>query len=139
LVALMIQKHEEEQYFQQLKLLIENEGHCFQKKELQTLFIYLMNYCIDVKINSGHTEYYLELLSLYKTALDQKIIFENDELNPHHYKNIITVSLHVKEFNWVEYFIQEYSQHLPKAEEQNALNYNLANLFFHKKEYEKVI
>ena len=27
----------------------------------------------------------------------------------------------------------------PKSDEQNALNYNLANLYFHKKEYDKVI
>ncbi len=139
LVALMMQNQEEEKYFQQLKLLVEKRGHCFQKKELHALFIHLMNYCIDIKINKGRSEYYLELLSLYKTALDQRIIFENDELNPHHYKNIITVSLHVKEFDWVERFIQEYSEHLPKADEQNALNYNLANLYFHKKEYDKVI
>ncbi len=139
LVAQMILKRDEEHIFQQLKSLLENDGHCFQKKELQTLFIHLMNYCIDTKINNGRSEYYLELFSLYKTGLDQKIIFENGELNPHHYKNIITISLHVKEFNWVENFIQNYSQHLPKSDQENAVNYNLANLYFHKKEFEKVI
>ncbi len=139
LVAQMILHRDEEHIFQELKRLLENDGHCFQKKELQTLFIHLMNYCIDTKINNGRSEYYLELFSLYKTALDQEIIFENGELDPHHYKNIITISLHVKEFNWVENFIQNYSQHLPKSDQENAVNYNLANLYFHKKEFEKVI
>ncbi len=139
LVVLMIQNKEDELQFQQLKKLVDKEGRHFQKKELQMLFIHLMNYCIDTKINNGRTEYYQELFSLYKTALDQKIIFENGELSPHHYKNIITISLHVKEFNWVEKFIEEHTHYLPKAERENALNFNLANLYFHKKEYEKVI
>ena len=51
LVSLMIQHQEKEKYFQQLKLLVEKEGHRFQKKELHTLFIHLMNYCIDIKIS----------------------------------------------------------------------------------------
>ncbi len=139
LVSQMILHSEDENIFKELKKLLEDDGKCFQKKELQTLFIHLMNYCIDTKINNGRSEYYLELFSLYKTGLDQEIIFENNELNPHHYKNIITISLHVKEFNWVENFIQNYSQFLPKSDQENALTYNLANLYFHKKEFEKVI
>lgn len=139
LVILMIQNKEDESQFQQLKKLVDKEGKHFQKKELQMLFIHLMNYCIDTKINNGRIEYYQELFSLYKTALDQQIIFENGELSPHHYKNIITISLHVKEFNWVEKFIEEHTHFLPKTERENALNFNLANLFFHKKEYQKVI
>ena len=60
-------------------------------------------------------------------------------MNPQHYKNIITNALHVKAFNWVENFIQKYTPLLPPADRDNALTYNLANVYFHKGEYEKVI
>lgn len=139
LAAQMNLFQEEEAYFRKLKRLLETDATCFRQKELQVLFIHLMNYCIDTKINNGHTEYYRQLFSLYRTALDKEIIFEDDELNPHHYKNIITIGLQVQEFGWVEKFIQDFTPRLPKDTQENALNYNLAHLYFYKGEYSKVI
>lgn len=139
LVISMMLDREEESYFLQLKALLREQGQLFQKQARKTLFIHLMNYCIYSKIHNDRPEYYTELLSLYQTALDKEIIFENGELDLRHYKNIITISLHVKEFSWVEDFIQNYTHLLPKTDQENALNYNLANVYFHKGEYEKVI
>ena len=139
LAANMMLYREEEHFFLQLKKLLGEEAGFFQKKELQTLFIHLMNYCIDTKINTGRSDYYAELFAIYRIALDREIIFDNNELNPHHYKNIVTLSLHVKDFEWGEYFIQNYTQRLPKDAQENALNYNLAHIYFHQGHYEKVI
>ncbi len=139
LVANMMLNREDEHFFQQLKTMLREEGGFFQKKELQTLFIHLMNYCIDTKINTGRSEYYAELFAIYRIALDREIIFDGNELNPHHYKNIVTLSLHVKDFEWGEFFIQNYTQRLPKDAQENALNYNLAHIYFHQGHYEKVI
>jgi hypothetical protein len=139
LVAQMMLHPDEEAYFLTLKSLLETHSTIFSKKELQTLFIHLMNYCIDTKINNGRTDYYTELFALYRIALDKEIIIENGELNPHHYKNIITIGFHVEAFSWVEGFIQNYTRRLPAAEQENALQYNMAQLYFQKKEYPKVL
>ncbi|MEM1221000.1 MAG: hypothetical protein AAGH79_18910, partial [Bacteroidota bacterium] len=109
------------------------------KNELNLLFIHMLNYCIDTKINAGETRYFQEIFSLYKTALQQEIIFEKGLLNPNHYKNIITVGLQVKAFDWVEEFTKTYTPKLPMELQKNALNFNLANIYFEKKEYQKVI
>ena len=98
-----------------------------------------MNYCIYTKINKDRADYYLELFSLYKIALANEIIFTNGHLNPHHYKNIITISLRLNKFDWVENFIEKYTHLLPESDKDNAYNYNLANVYFSKKEYFKVI
>ena len=47
--------------------------------------------------------------------------------------------LHVGAFDWVEQFIQKFTGHLPEARQENALAYNLAKVYFHQAEYEKVI
>ncbi len=69
----------------------------------------------------------------------KEIIFTKKELSPGNYKNIVTVGLFVKEYDWIENFIYTYNHRLPKSSRNSSLNYNLANLFFNKEEYEKVI
>ena len=130
---------DKEGYFQDLKGLIEQDGSLIAKNELRIVFIHLLNYCILTKINAGETRYFQEIFSLYKTALQQEIIFEKGLLNPNHYKNIITVGLQVKAFDWVEEFTKTYTPKLPIELQKNALNFNLANIYFEKKDFQKVI
>lgn len=130
LIVLMRLHPDQEDYFFQLKNLVDKEGDCFQKKELHTFFIHLMNYCIYTKINRNRPDYYEELFSLYLISLEKEIIFINQQLNPHHYKNIITISLRLKKFDWVEQFIENYTHLLPASDKENAYNYNLANVYF---------
>lgn len=139
LIAQMFLYPENESYFQQLKKTLKNKGNLFPKTELNTLYIHLKNYCIHKKINIGQSSFFLELFDIFKTLLEQEIIIENGIILPQPYKNIITVGLHVQAFEWVENFIQTYTQKLPPENQENALNYNLAKVYFHQKQYEKVI
>ncbi len=139
LVVRMMLHPDETHFFQEMKKLLETQASRFQQKELKTLFIHSMNYCIDTKINHGREDFYSELFALYRIALSREIIFDNGQLNPHHYKNIITVALHIRELAWAETFIQDYTQRLPKADQDNALNYNLAHVYFYQERYDRVI
>ncbi|MBI1224552.1 MAG: hypothetical protein GC192_04895 [Bacteroidetes bacterium] len=139
LIAQMMLHPDETHFFQAMKNLLEKQASNFQPKELQTLFIHSMNYCIDTKINHGREDYLGELFSLYRIALDREIIFDNGELNPHHYKNIITISLQIKELAWAENFIRDFTSRLPKSDQENALNFNLAHVYYYQKKYDQVI
>ncbi|MBK7408497.1 MAG: hypothetical protein IPL49_02450 [Saprospirales bacterium] len=139
LVLYMLIRPEEEKPFQELHELLKTKGRQFAKGEQQTLFIHLMNYCIDAKINKGQVEYFGELFQLYQGALDQQIILEEGILDPFHYKNIITVGLRVQAFEWTENFIQQYTPLLPELHQANARTYNLAKVYFQQQHYEKVI
>ena len=139
LVAKMLLEPDEERHFQQLKTLLENKSQHFNREELDVLYIHLKNYCISTKINSGRHEYFNELFEIYKSLLEKGLLFKNEILLPQAYKNLITVGLHVKAFDWVEQFIQSYTDRLPKENQDNARNYNLAKVYFHQKDYEKVI
>ena len=139
LTSRMLSEPEQEQYFRELRDLLMHQGQIFHLREKQTLFVHLINYCIDLKINIGRQDYFQELFKLYKIALDQRIIFNGKELDPQHYKNIITIGLYIREYKWSEGFIQEYTADLPDAHQENALNYNLAKVYFQQGAYPKVI
>lgn len=135
----MILEPEKEEYFKNLKKLLAKNHLHFTKNELNELYNHLSNYCIDTKINVGRSDYFYELFDIFKTLIQQDIIFKNNILDPQDYKNVITVGLYVKAFDWVEQFIQTYTARLPKDNQENALNYNLAKVYFNQKHYNKVI
>jgi len=135
----MNENPEEEKHFFQLKNMVLENGNFLQKGTQKTLLVHLMNYCIDTKIHKGKSSYYHELLELYQTGLSSKVIFENDKLPLQQYKNIIALSLHLKQFEWAEDFIKSYTENLPKNEQDNALNFNLANVYFHQGKFNQAI
>jgi hypothetical protein len=137
-IIMAFQDPNEVQHFSAIIELTDNHGHLFPQTELRSIYIFAQNYCIR-KINSGNLEYYEQLFNIYKSLLEKAIIFINKQLTPSNYKNIVTVGLFVKEYDWIERFILDYNHRLPKMYRNSALTYNLANLFFNKKEFGKVI
>ncbi len=123
--------------FQQLKELVLATT-TFSRNDLYNLFNYLMNYCVR-KINAGNQDFFYQLFDLYKIALDKKVLLDKDRLDFQHYKNIIGISLKVKEYDWAEFFIQNYTKYLNEDTRDNALNFNLAKLYFSQQQYDKVI
>ena len=105
----MLLHPENETFFQNTKKVLEKNYQSFTIQELNTIYIYLKNYCIDTKINNGKSEYFQELFDIFKTLLEKEINFVDGMLDPRDYKNIITVGLHIKEFDWTENFIQNYT------------------------------
>ena len=61
------------------------------------------------------------------------------KIDPFHFKNIVTAGLRLYEFDWVEEFIHQYNQLLDEKFRDNAVTFNLAQLYFYKKDYPKVI
>lgn len=125
-------------YFKLVELLEQNY-ELFPKPELRTLYIYATNYCIT-QLNSGNKDFFRILYELYFTLLMRKTIFNHeDELDERHYKNIITLGINLKDYDGIEEFILEFSPKLQKGVRDNALTYNLAHLYYAKRDYEKVI
>lgn len=138
-VIQMFLNAEKTEYFYQVKEMLSEAGQEFVKEELNHLYIYLKNYCIDSKINKGNLSFFNELFDVFKNIITQNIILKDGVLHPQDYKNIISVSIQVREFAWTEAFIQNYTPKLPPEERENALTYNLAKVYFAQNQYEKVI
>jgi hypothetical protein len=132
-----IEFENEEHYFD-LKKLITNNLDIFPIDEAKDIMDSVINYTIQ-KQNRGRSEYAEELFDLYKISLEKETIFINGEITPWSFKNIVTNSLRLKEYEWTENFINDYSQKINATYRQNAINYNLATLNFYKKDFKKVI
>ena len=129
---------EETTYYYELKSVLNKYTVFFPKDEANKIYQYAQNYCIT-KANQGKTEFLTEYFELYQELIQKEIIIENGELNPWHFKNVILVGLRLGEYKWAEEFIAKYQTYLAKEYRKNAVTYNLAQLYFYQKDYNKVI
>ncbi len=137
-IFLSLTEPDKVEHYRELCELLNIHSNKFPLEEARMMYGFAQNYCIK-KINKGNADYLIELFDLYKAVLEKKVIFVNKTLSPWDYKNIVTVGIRVKEFAWVEKFINHYKNILPKDFKENAYAFNLSKLYFSKKEFGKVI
>lgn len=137
-VILCLTEPDEELHFADLISSLEKFAAKLTKEDLRECYYIAQNYCA-FKINQGKTEYYKEVFLLFKRTITENLLLEDEQLSEGVYKNIITASLRVGEFDWAEEFISEYAEFLPSNIRENARTFNLANLYSHQKRHDKVI
>lgn len=129
LVLMTLLEGENPTYFQTLKELVPVYASAYPKEEQKALYAYLQNYCIN-RINSGNTHYLAELFGLYQSTIEQQIICDDRSISQWDFKNIVSLGLRLKEFDWTESFIRDFHQKLPPALRKYALDYNLAAFYY---------
>lgn len=138
-IYLTLTEAENENHYHTLRNLLTKYGSLFPPREAKdVLYMAAQNYCIR-KINQGNRQFTQELFNLYKDILSKDILVEEGELSPWYFKNIVNIALRVGEYDWAENFINQYSSMLPELLRENSLTYNLAQVFFFRKEYDKVL
>lgn len=136
-VQLLSQSIQERDYQKYTSVLAEH-GEAIPHEELQTLYNYALNHCIQM-INSGDNSYYDQIFSLYQTMIEKEIIFSKGVLSEWAYKNIVTTGIRLKAFDWTEGFIHQYQERLEASSQTNALAYNLAAFYYAKADYKKAL
>lgn len=101
----------------------------FTRDDSETMYGFCTFYCID-KINKGNSDYLKVLFDLYRDMLTKGLLYEQGILSEWRYKNLVTVGIRLKEYEWTEKFIHDYKNALEKKVQQNAFNYNLANFYY---------
>ncbi|NBC07041.1 MAG: hypothetical protein GVY26_07595 [Bacteroidetes bacterium] len=132
--ALMMLTSEEEGYYKGLRESLAAHGAIFSAEEQQDLYDYAQNYCVK-RINSGDANYYQDILELYKLMLDQGVLLRQGYLTQWSYINIVTAGIRLKEYDWTDWFIHAYREHLAPEVQENVFTYNLAALQFGKSDY----
>lgn len=128
IILLLLTQPDNANRFNELREYVSVNTQHFPAKELNEIYFYIKNHCIR-KINSGDTTYYSELFSIYKEILSNKKLMQLDYLSQFEYKNMVSLSLRLKEYDWCKNFIRQYLSHLKPDERKNALTYNTA--YFH--------
>ena len=134
----MYQEPDVRSHYDGLRSLIREHILTFPELEAKEIIDSALNYSIR-QINRGKREFLREVFGLYQESLDKELLYINGELSPWAYKNIVITALRLKEFEWAERFIHQYAERLNPKYRENALSFNLAQLYFYRKEYEKVI
>lgn len=125
-------------HFQKFRAYLKKHATTFQLSERKDLYYYAINFCIQ-KIHHGIKTYTEELLNLYQEGIETGVLLEDGYLSPWTFKNMVKLSLGLKRLDWVEDFVVEYSAKLPVAEREGALHFNLADLAYHKKNYDRAL
>jgi len=125
-------------HYETLKKLIEQHIHLFPESEAKEIIDAALNYSIK-RMNAGEEIFVREAFNLYRQSLENRLLLVKGQITPWSYKNIITAGLRLSEFNWVEKFIHEYNPLMDEKFRDNALTFNLAQLYFYKKDYQNVI
>ncbi len=137
-VFLTVSEQDKFEHYYKLKELLDQFGLVFPKDEAVTIYYSAINYCIR-QINHGNQDFLNELFFLYNQLVDKEIIFLNDELSPWDFRNIVVIALRLGRYDWVENFILNFNHKIPEIYRDNAVTFNLAQLYFYQKKYDKVI
>ncbi len=133
-ILLALQPDGSEEHYQTLISLLNENDDLFPEAEARAMYNYARNFCIR-QINSGNSAYLKEIFSIYTHLLERGTIFEGKYLTQWDYKNIIAVSIRLKEYDWAAWFIEAYKGRLDPAQRKNAYTFNLAALLYEKKQF----
>ena len=128
-----------EDYFNRYKDMLLDSDSLFPALEMRDLHIFALNYCTK-KVNlqqQGFDNYFKIMLELYKAGLKQGFWLEDGQLNPFIFKNIVSVALWLKEFNWTAKFIRDFQPYLAVQHRTAYVNFALSKLCFDQKQYDE--
>jgi len=129
---------ENEQHFKALTGLLETYWLDFPTDEARDLFLLAINFCIK-KINSGVAAFRRDVFNLYRSGLEKEVLLTSGVISPFTYNNVLNSALLVDEWDWAASFLEKFKPRLPEAERENTCHFNLANLYFRKKEYNRAM
>ncbi len=126
-------------YFQHLRREIQKNKDLFPHSELRDIYLMAINYSIRQVNKMGKEHYLRELFELYRNGIENKILIEHNELSRFTFRNTINTGISLKEFDWINNFIDEYQVYLPAQHRENLVQFSRARLHFAKKEYKKAM
>lgn len=131
-------KFSQEADFQQLKTTIIDNAAIFPPTEIRDLYLLAINVCIK-KLNGGERQYEAAALDLYRNGLSNGALLDGGVLSPYTYRNVANLAIKIGEIVWAADFLNDFKEKLPEKERDNVFRYNLAHLYFRKKEYPKAM
>lgn len=125
-------------YFQTLKTLIQRYDPYFLPDEKREMFGLMLNYSIR-RLNLGHQDFLKESFNLCRYGIEKGFLNDQNYLSPWGYKNVIKLGLMLNEYDWVKHFIETQTDELAPNFQQNAQHFNLADLYYSTKDFDKAL
>lgn len=134
----MLNNPEDATWFHKFRQTLDTSKSDFNHDELKTLYFQAINYCIR-KHNSGEKAFSQLLLDYYKTSLENKFLLTNGYLSKNTYRNINTIAVRMGRFEEAMQISVENISYLRKEEKDSAFRFNMANIHYARREYNKAL
>ncbi len=122
----------------ELKKLSKSVMDNFPEEERREIIDVLLSFVIR-DVNKGDLDAVKEMLVLYEWGIESELILVNGYLSPTTFRNYVVGGLRVGEFDKVHDFIDKKAELLKNEHRENAVNFCLCRVAFHKKEFDKVL
>lgn len=134
---LLTEKNAQDNYKELLEI-IESNYNQFALDDIRTFYTYIENSLDSIYTNKQ--DYYVALFDIYTKKLKNGLLYYEGNIQSAMIRNIVTVGIRLKQFEWVRNFIQEHENNiLPLAQSKEINTYCLAELEFSEKNYSKVL
>lgn len=135
----MLSNEEDETQFVQLKELLKTHQKELTDVVLRDAYVFAINHCVK-RVNKGHVHYLREVYDLYKIALDKNFLYDENELSPWDYSNIMALGVQLRDYKWSEKLIEVYKERIPTAgKKMNVVTFNMAKMYFFGGRYKDVL
>lgn len=120
-----------ERHFAEVVSFLREHTHALTISDLKDIYLFCINYCAR-KIRQGKERYVGEALQLYRDGIEQAVLLdEHNRLSPWTFTNVVKLALRQQQYEWIEQFINHHAPALPEHFRENALHYNLAELYYY--------
>lgn len=126
------------EYYNALRNNLVTHSNLFTISEMKDIYLLAINIAIKT-YNQGSVELIPDLLELYRSGVEQKILLTNNVLSRFTYKNMIALALYTKKFDWAKEIMDAYTELLEPAYREISYQYNLAKYHYSKKEYSNAL
>jgi len=99
---------------------------------------FITNYCI-IQYNQGEDDYLREAFDMYKYGLEQSVWIEDGIIDYNLFDNIVGVACNLKQYQWAESFIHQYTECLKAEVRADTKMMALCRLEFNKGNFEKTL
>ncbi len=124
------------QYFQRCFELYELSEDKFEEEERRYAFIDILNYCIR-KLNEGSDQYYDMIFNLYNRGLNQGFLIDQGRLSRFTYRNIAEIGIQIKEYEWVNEFLDKYKVFIEQQYRDSFYQLERARVYSEQRNYNK--
>ncbi|MCB0509407.1 MAG: hypothetical protein KDC82_01500 [Bacteroidetes bacterium] len=137
IILLLKSSNDEEQFVKSFNTLNKYQKS-FKERELKSMFSYLLNYCID-QVNSGFVHFTKRLFDMQKLLLQNRILLEDGVLSHISYRNIVSIAIKLKEYEWAEKFIEDYKTYVSELHQENAYSLSKSNLLYAQENFSETV
>ncbi|RPI13943.1 MAG: hypothetical protein EHM58_17495 [Ignavibacteriae bacterium] len=135
LLNLLYKNTENDSVFYELKNFVETNIGLLEKEDAELIYTELFNYS-KIKYVGGNDSYGPENTSIMKFMIARDIYpKENNYMSENTFINIVSNSLRERDYEWIENFIDKFSNKITPDRKANAYNYSLGMLYYWKKKY----